>query len=392
MAGAAGALSFVNGTFLTFCLPALAPVVVRFTMAGDEIHLLMGVILLMFCALLFFSSRRNVKMVRDVFSLEIENTDLIADLEQVNTDLTNENAQRKKTQIELERHREHLEEIVANRTAALLETNKKLEEEIHRRQQIEEELQQRNQTKSEFISIASHELRTPLTSILGFSQLLIDPKQFKDKDRHEFLEIIHEKAETLESIVTDLLDISRVESGQPFVLHKTNIELYHIIRHEVALFQKISPQHQFHAVFAEETLVLQVDEGKIVQVLENLLSNAVKYSPHGGTIVINAQRQGADCLISVSDDGLGMNQDQVDKVFDKFYRANLPDSVASGLGLGMSIVMHIVEIHGGRIWVQSEPNRGTTVTFTIPLEGTQTVALGTGSGPEDSSALNREEQ
>ena len=368
VAGATGTLSFVHGTFLAFCLPALVPLVARFTTAGDEIHLLMGVILLLFCTLLFFSSRKNVKMVRDVFSLKLENTDLIAVLEEVNAELKNENAQRKKTQIELERHRDQLEEIVGDRTCELRETNTRLQEEIHQRQLIEEELQQRNRYKSEFIAIASHELRTPIGVILGFSELLTAPEQFKDKERREFLQFIQEKAEALETIVDDLLDLSRVESGHPVLLHKTSHEISQLIRHEVDLFQRISSRHQFHFTFAEEPLKLQVDVKKIVRVLENLLSNAVKYSPHGGTIVINAQRQGAYYLLSVSDDGIGMTPDQKDKIFDKFYRADRSDSAVSGLGLGMSIVKQIVKTHGGRIWVKSVPSRGTTVSFTLPID------------------------
>ena len=392
VAGVAGALSFVHGAFLAFCLPALGPLVARFTLTGDEIHFLMGVILLLFCTLLFFSSRKNVKMVKSVFSLKLENTDLIAVLEEVNAALRNENAQHKKTHIELERYRDHLEELVANRTCELRETNTRLQEEIHQRQLVEEELQQRNRYKSEFISIASHELRTPLCSILGYSELLTAPGQFKDEEVREFLQIIQEKAEELEAIIDDLLDLSRVESGHPILLNKTNHEISQLIRHEVTLLQKISIRHQFHITFAEEPFELQIDVEKFVRVLENLLSNAVKFSPNGGTIVINAQRQGVFHQFSVSDDGIGMTPDQMNKVFGKFYRADRSNSAVSGLGLGMSIVKQIVETHGGRIWVQSEPGLGTTVSFTLPIEEVQPAALGSGGRDVNSSALDRREE
>lgn len=330
-------------------------------------------------------------MVRDVFSLKMENADLIADLEEVNADLKNENSQRKAAQIELERHREHLEEIVCVRTGALLDSNKRLQEEIHRRQLIEEELHRRNRIKSEFISIASHELRTPLSSILGYSQLLTTPGEFAGEERQAFLQIIQEKAEALESIVNDLLDLSRVESGQPIVLHKANHDISQLIWHEVTLFQKLFPQHQFHVTFTEEPFELHVDAEKIVRVLENLLSNAVKYSPQGGKIGVDVQRQGAYYQFSVSDEGIGMNPDQLSKVFDKFYRADRSDAAAPGLGLGMSIVMQIVQTHGGRIWVQSELDYGTTVLFTLPLEEGQSVDPGSGGGSEASSFQGSEE-
>lgn len=366
--GMAGALSFVHGTFLAFCLPALGPLILRFTLAGDEIHLLMGVILLLFCTLLFFSSRKNVSMVRDVFSLKLENKDLVAVLEEVNAELLNENTQRKITQAELEKHRDHLEKIVDDRTGALRETNNRLQEEIHQRQLFEEELKQQNKYKNEFIAIASHELRTPLCSILGYSELLTASGQFTDEEVREFLQIIQEKSEELAAIVDDLLDLSHMEAGRPIILNKTSHDISQLIRHEVALFQRISSQHQFQLSFVGEPFDLQFDVGKIVRVIENLLSNAVKFSPQGGTIIINAQRQDAFCQFSVSDDGIGMTPDQINKVFDKFYRADSSDSAVSGLGLGMSIVKQIVKTHGGCIWVESEPNSGTTVSFTLPTE------------------------
>jgi signal transduction histidine kinase len=354
VAGAAGALSFVHGAFLAFCLPALGPLVAQFILSGDEIHLLMGIILLLYCTLLFFSSRKTVEMIRKVFSLKLENSDLITSLETINAELKEENSQRKMSQADLQRHRERLEEMVDDRTGELREANHKLQES--------------SRAKSEFIAIASHELRTPLSSILGYSEILTGSEPFKEEERREFLQIIQAKAEALETIVDDLLDLSSGESGHSILLHKTREDICQLIRHEVALFQRGSPRHQFQTTIAEELVEFQFDGKKIERILENLFSNAVKYSPHGGTIVINTRKQGAYYFFSVSDDGIGMTPDQVDKVFDKFYRADSSNTAVSGLGLGMSIVKQIVEVHGGRIWVQSEPNCGTTVSFTLLLE------------------------
>ncbi len=368
VAGAAGTLSFVPGAFLVFCVPALGPLVACFILQGDEIHILMGVILLLFSTLLFFTSRRNVKMVKSIFFLKLKNIDLIADLENTNAELKSENTKRRNSQAELEKHREHLEEMVAERTNSLVDANMKLQAEIHQRQLIEEDLQKSNRAKSEFIATASHELRTPLSSILGFSELLMEPEQFTADQQLEFTKIIQQKAEALEKIVDDLLDLSRGESGHPILLEKRRTDICQLIRHEVNLFQRSSSRHQIKTIFVDESLELSIDVKKVEQILENLLSNAVKYSPKGGAIVVKTQKQGDYFVCSVSDSGIGMTPDQVDKVFDKFYRADTSNTAVAGLGLGMSIVKQIVEIHGGRIWVQSERGQGTTIFFTLPLE------------------------
>jgi signal transduction histidine kinase len=110
-----------------------------------------------------------------------------------------------------------------------------------------------------------------------------------------------------------------------------------------------------------------IDKGKIVQVLENLISNAFKYSPEGSLVQISGERTSESYQISVSDHGIGMTPEQVEKVFDRFFRADTSHSAVGGIGLGMSIVKHIVEAHGGDIRVESELGRGTTVSFTLPM-------------------------
>jgi PAS domain S-box-containing protein len=221
--------------------------------------------------------------------------------------------------------------------------------------------------KTEFLSTASHQLRTPLTSILGFSEILMTRDNIKEKQQKEFISYINKQSVNLANIINDLLDISRIESGIGFTLHKVSCNINEIIREMVKHFQVSEPERQFDIILPKEPLELMVDKDKIGQVLENLLDNAVKYSPGGEAICLTAKKIAeAEIEISVADQGIGMSPEQVEKIFDKFYRADASDSAISGTGLGMSIVKNYVEAHVGKVWVESELGKGTTVTFVIP--------------------------
>ena len=210
--------------------------------------------------------------------------------------------------------------------------------------------------KSDFISTAAHELRTPLTAILGYSELLLDhdsEERFDGIERREFLEEIYDKGESLARIVGELLDISRIEGGQPIPLEKTPCRLAELVSRVVYRYRTLSPRHTFELDLCEnrpEEFLL--DRGKMVQVLENLLSNAVKYSAPGTCISIDGTLGDGCYRLTVSDQGKGMTSDQVERIFDKFYRADASHTAVGGLGLGMSIARHIVEAHGGGIRVR----------------------------------------
>ena len=243
--------------------------------------------------------------------------------------------------------------------------------------------------KTEFISTAAHELRTPLTSIQGFSEILLMREDLKPEEREKFLTYINKQSVGLAAIINDLLDISRIESGRGFSLNKVPCNAGETIQQIIPYFQEHYTDHQFEVALPEKPVKLNVDKEKMGQVLKNLLSNAAKYSPEGGTICVTAKRisdfgfgnseltdaekdsairnpQSA-IEISVADQGMGMTPEQVDKIFDKFYRADASNSAIEGTGLGMTVVKHIVEAHGGEVWVESELGKGTTVTFTIPV-------------------------
>ncbi len=222
--------------------------------------------------------------------------------------------------------------------------------------------------KTEFLSTTAHELRTPLTSIQGFSEILLKQKDLSKKEIEKFLTYINKQAVNLAKIVSDLLDISRIESGKGFSLHKVQCNLIEIAKRSLLYFEKSAPEHKFKLSFSDKKATLFLDEDKMEQVLKNILDNAIKYSPEGGEIRITGIRDNDDFKVSIKDRGGGMTSEQLDKIFNKFYRADTSDSAPVGTGLGMTIVKYLIEAHGGKVWAESELGKGTTVSFTIPLK------------------------
>jgi signal transduction histidine kinase len=220
--------------------------------------------------------------------------------------------------------------------------------------------------KSEFISTAAHELRTPLSSIIGYSELLLSQSGNLDEEERKSLDYINRKAWNLSKIVDELLDVSRIESGHALPLEKTSCDLNALLRQAVDTAGKLTGKHRFDLQVAEVPALLAVDVGKIEQVLENILGNAVKFSPQGGVIRVTGRDQADEYRITVEDEGIGMTQEQVGKVFDKFYRADTSNTAVEGTGLGMSIVRHIVDAHGGHVEIESQKGRGTRVVVGLP--------------------------
>jgi PAS domain S-box-containing protein len=220
--------------------------------------------------------------------------------------------------------------------------------------------------KTEFISTAAHELRTPLTSIQGFSEIMLTRDDITDEEKKRFLSYINKQSVSLTLIVSDLLDIARIESGRGFTLNKVPFAISDTIEQVVPYFKENAPEHQFEVVSPSAPIKVYADKQKIEQVLKNLLGNAVKYSPKGGLIQITSTLSDGQCEIAVEDHGIGMSTEQVEKVFDKFYRVDASNTAIEGTGLGMTIVKYIVEAHDGNIWVESQVGKGTKVSFTIP--------------------------
>lgn len=222
--------------------------------------------------------------------------------------------------------------------------------------------------KTEFISTAAHELRTPLTSIQGYSEILSTRDDLSEVERKKFLRYINHQSQGLAKIVDDLLNISRMESGKGLVLNRVRCDSGEAIKMICDQYNKISLNHNITCHLPKKVVLLFVDKDKVGQVLMNLLSNAVKYSPDGGTINMTGEVKGDEYVITVEDEGLGMTSEQVDQIFNKFYRVDFSETAPEGTGLGMTIVKYIVEAHGGRIWLESEFGKGTKVIFTIPIK------------------------
>jgi PAS domain S-box-containing protein len=220
--------------------------------------------------------------------------------------------------------------------------------------------------KTEFLSTAAHEIRTPLTSIQGFSEILMSRDNIKKKDRSKFLRYIHDQSVHLTNIINDLLDISRIESGVGFSLNRISCNIGEIIKDVVSRFEAPSPKHRFDIILSDASIQIKADKEKLEQILWNLLSNSVKYSPDGGSIAVRGELRGKDYEISVEDEGVGMTPEQLERIFDKFYRADPGNNEIPGTGLGMNIVKYLVEAHRGEIRFESEVGKGTSVIFTIP--------------------------
>lgn len=224
------------------------------------------------------------------------------------------------------------------------------------------------QMKDEFISTAAHELRTPLATIIGYTDLMLMDNKFSSEQQADFLAQIQEKAERLGDIVGDLLDISRIESGEGVKLDLKPTRLDVLCEEAVKSFRVQHPSHNFVLNFtASASIFVNLDRYATMQILENLLSNAVKYSPGGGDVGLSARLEGGSCVLSISDHGMGMSADQVARIFDKFYRVDATNTAISGTGLGMTIVKHLVEAQSGEITVTSSLRVGTTVTVRLPV-------------------------
>lgn len=236
--------------------------------------------------------------------------------------------------------------------------------------------------KADFVSIVSHELRTPLTSILGYTEVLLN-RDFQREEQREFIQTVYNQALHLSKMVEDLLSISRLEAGQ-VKLNRWVISMRQIIAElTTQLNEMLTERHRLLINIPDNLPPAYVDRDKVRQILLNLLTNAIKYSPDGGEIVLAVEELRTPppsapplpperaLLISVRDQGLGIAQHELPRVFERFYRVdNSNTRRIGGTGLGLPITKSLVELHGGRIWVESEPGRGSTFYVTLPVAET----------------------
>ncbi|MDY6792738.1 MAG: PAS domain S-box protein [Thermodesulfobacteriota bacterium] len=319
-------------------------------------------------------------------------------------------AQKEAEQIIL-KSREDLENRVAERTKQLARANEDLNKEIKFRRSAQEETlkakemaEKANQAKSEFLANMSHELRTPLNHIIGFTELVMD-KTFGDLNemQEEYLNDVHHSSMHLLSLINDILDLSKVEAGK-LAFEPTGVQLHDLLEGSLIMVKEKAMKHgiKLSTEIKDIPEVITADERKLKQILYNLLSNAVKFTPNGGEVVVNARmidciiregrrrgdsercqiikvlakekrvhdREYRNCLqISVSDTGIGIKPENQEHIFNPFDQV---DSSASrgfqGTGLGLSLSKRLVELHNGKIWVESEgEGKGSAFRFVIPV-------------------------
>lgn len=222
------------------------------------------------------------------------------------------------------------------------------------------------QARTAFVATASHELRSPLTSIKGFVELLDRSSANLTERQREFVDIIRRSTDRLVELVNDLLDVARIEADRVEIQPRP-IDVGEVVRDVVELMQpRFAQKGQHLGVYVAPRMPLVLaDPGRVRQIVANLLTNAHLYTEEGGRIHIGVEGERAQVQIVVADSGVGLHEDELKLVFERFYRAGDSRSSA-GTGLGLSIVKALVEMHHGRIEVDSEPERGTTFTVLLP--------------------------
>lgn len=247
-----------------------------------------------------------------------------------------------------------METRVAERTRDLEDANQRLTE--------------LDRLKSEFLAIMSHELRTPLNAIIGFSEILLEDE--RSPDDTDALERILRAARHLLALISDILDVAKIEAGR-MELDLGDVDVPAAIAAALALVEPRAARRRIAVERAVDAGVgtVRADERKVRQVLLNLLSNAVKFTPDGGRIEVRARVAAGVVEIAVCDTGVGIAAEDHAAVFDEFRQVGRHGTINEGTGLGLALARRFVELHGGRIWVESQLGVGSTFTFTLPLAG-----------------------
>ena len=238
---------------------------------------------------------------------------------------------------------------------------------ITQHKQVEQELIELNQLKSELLSNVSHELRSPLTSIKGvISSLLQKDIELDDETREMLLSSVGEETDRLASLVTNLLNMSKLEAGV-WKLEGERCYISDIINEAVERQKWVHKNRIFEIDLELDVTEIHADYGQIRQVLINLLENATAYSEDGTKITVRARNVDDEVEVSVSDQGLGIPQEDLERIFEKFYRGTQRRQKPGGTGLGLAICQGIILNHGGRIWAESEIGHGSTFHFRLPV-------------------------
>ncbi|WOV87543.1 cell wall metabolism sensor histidine kinase WalK [Sporosarcina oncorhynchi] len=223
--------------------------------------------------------------------------------------------------------------------------------------------------RREFVSNVSHELRTPLTTMRSYLDALTDGAWKNEEIAPNFLRVTQTETERMIRLVNDLLKLSRMDSKE-YELDTEWVEFNHFFNSIIERFEFSKSQKvHFKRLLPSTDLFVEIDTDKMTQVMDNIISNALKYSPDGGDVRFGVTTSGTFIKVMISDDGLGIPKANVNRIFDRFYRADRARSRAmGGTGLGLAIAREMIIAHGGEIWAESEEGKGTTVFFTLPFE------------------------
>ena len=224
--------------------------------------------------------------------------------------------------------------------------------------------------RKEFVANVSHELKTPITTVKSYTETLIDGAIDDKETAIEFLNVINQESDRMARLVRDLLQLSHLEYKKldfKFVKFDINILIRDILKKLDISFKE--KNHIIDISISDKVVMINGDRDKIEQVLQNILSNAIKYTPEGGKIVVDAEYKKDKVIINISDNGLGIPEEDLPRIFERFYRVDKARSRdMGGTGLGLSIAKHIVEEHGGAISVQSTVGGGSTFTISLPVD------------------------
>ena len=240
--------------------------------------------------------------------------------------------------------------------------------------QINRQLEQSNRYKSEFLANMSHELRTPLNAVLGFSEILLDTTMnLTSGERTEFLRNIHSSGQHLLGLINDILDLAKIEAGK-MELKAEEMPVAEALQEVTSILEPMARQQglQLTMIGLSDVGAIKADRSKFKQVLYNLLSNAVKFTPPPGQITLTVKDSPEHLMVSVHDTGIGMKEEDLPKLFREFEQIDGSYTRRyQGTGLGLALCRRFVEMHGGRIWAESQFGKGSTFTFTIPRDPRQ---------------------
>lgn len=252
---------------------------------------------------------------------------------------------------------EYLFSILANQLGVTLENHR-----------LFTEMRELDRMRSEFIAVASHELRTPVHNVQGFIKLAMDPRVTDAGSQRDFLVTVDQQADRLARLVDNFTDVARLEAGR-MTMKREPVAISELVAAAIAVSRESAAQRGVSFVAdVPEMPAINGDRERILQVLSNLVNNALAFSPRGSNIQITVKVKRNEIVTSVSDSGIGVRKNALDKIFDRFYQADSSNTRSKeGSGLGLYICKQIVEAHGGRIWAESEFGHGSKFSFALPL-------------------------